>query len=181
MVKVYSLNLSTSTTSGPYACTLIKANDYSNVNFNINWDNIFKGKVGQARLKFQLCSQSAYSTYFFNSDMGYLNLNGISAPYSNSCNLGLIRPMPDESSSFSITQANSTSTVVTSTTTYVNGMATSNPTKQYLYGNSCDTCGITVIIPQGYNQLNVQLLGIDSSVMDILDKFLLWLYFEVDE
>jgi hypothetical protein len=180
MVKVYSLNLSTSTTSGVYACTTISSGDYSNINFNINWDDIFKGQVGHAKLKFQLCSKSSTS-YTFNADMGYVNLNGIASPYSNSCNIGLIRPMTDTTSTYTLSQVNSTSTVLTGTTTYINGLTTSNAPKQYLYGNSCDTSGISVLIPQGYNQLNIQLLDIDSKLISTTDPFLLWLYFEVNE
>lgn len=100
MVKTYGLNLSTATTSGPFACTLVSANDYSNVNFNINWDTIFKGKTGEAQLKFKLCGKSS-TTYTFNSDMGYIVLNGIAAPYSNNCNLGLVQPTNDSTSLYS--------------------------------------------------------------------------------
>lgn len=164
MVQVYSLNLSTAITTGNYACTLLGTN-YANVMFNINWDNLFKGKTGEAQLKFKLCSKSSNS-YSFNSDLGYVQTIGIASPYSNSCNLGMIIPNND-------TTSNYTSTTTTGTTTYT---AQNN----YLFGTSFDTDGITVKIPQGITPLQIQLLDISNTLMPITDPYFIWLYFETD-
>jgi hypothetical protein len=165
MTIIHTLNLSTSVTKGNYACVPVSAGDYSNVNFNINWDDIFKGKTGYANLKFKLVGNSS-ATYVLNSDSGYILVNGLAMPFSNTNNLGSVVPVLDSTSTY-------TSTVTTGTTTYT-------AQKAYLYGTSCDTNGITVVIPQGYGNLNIQLLDLSNALTVVADPYFIWLYFETE-
>lgn len=143
-------------------------NDYSNVSFNINWDNIFKEKTGEAILKFQLCSNSGI--YFtFNDDIGNVRLNGIASPYSNELNLGLVKPTNDPNFQM-YSNYNST----TGVTTYASP-------KNYLYGSSLESSGVTVKIPQGNQTLNIQLLNFSDSTLGLSEHYKIWLFFEVKD
>lgn len=162
-MKIHQLALSTANTTGPYACTVNKAT--SNVSFNINWDDIFKGYTGEANLTFKLCSKSSVN-YAFNTTMGYVELNGINSPYSNGCNLGLVYPQND-------TTATYTGVAVGATTTY-------NAQPNFLNGSSLDSNGLTVKCPSGYSQLQILLKATDGTLLTNQDHYLIWLYFQVE-
>lgn len=160
---ICSLNLSTEITSGPYACSLVSPNNYSNVNFNINWDDIFKGKTGIAQLNFKLCSKSSNTILTFNSTMGSVLLSGLALPYSNSGNIGHVYPTVDTLSTVPAT---------------INGIG---QLKGYLYGQNLNSNGVTVIIPQGYSQLNIQVQDLSGNLINITENYIIWLYFDVLE
>ena len=167
MVKVYELALSTAITTGPYGCTVITAN--SNVQFNINWNDIFKGYTGEANLRFKLCSKSS-TNYAFNSSIGSVQINGIASPYSNGCNLGLVFPQNDTTATYTAVS----NQPIAGTTTY-------NAQPSFMYGSNLDSNGLTVICPYGYSQLQVQLRKVDGTLLTIPDDYLIWFYFEVKD
>jgi hypothetical protein len=166
MPKIYQLLLSTAITSGPYACTVGTAN--SNVSFNINWNDIFKGYNGEANLRFKLCSKSS-GNYAFNNSIGYVQINGIASPYSNGCLLGLIFPQNDTTATYTALANNP----IAGTTTY-------NPQPNFLYGSNLDSNGLTVKCPSGYSSLQIQLRGTDGTLLTTPDNYLIWLYFQVE-
>ena len=153
-MKIYTLYLNTASTVGMFKP--VKIVDSANVNWFIDWDNLFgiNNKFQTARLKFILKSRSS-TNYAFDSDLSSLRCN-LSTFYQNQCNgciLGFCNPTPD------------------STTT----------TEFKLEGDSTSTNGIMVNVPRGASNFNLSLFGTDENVITLPDDYLILLIFEIDE
>ncbi len=158
MVKVHTVYLSTAITSGINACTKYTAGSSANVQFNVNWDNVFKGYTGEAQLKFKLCGKSS-AAYTWANSMGYISINGLSIPYSNNNSIGLVFPNNDSTGTY--------------TSTLAGNVSTFQPQPNYLFGTNLDSTGITVVAPSGYSQLQIQLFSPSDALLTVPDDYII--------
>lgn len=159
MSKVYTLYLSTQTTSGPYAP--LDATNKANVRWLINWDQIY-GYIKDdsveeriARVTFQMTSLSQASIYTYSGNSGILAIQGISSKFSNSLNgltVGSIFPIDNP----------------------VGG----NP-NHILQGDTLQTRGVTTTMPEGYGQMNILMLDRTGALMANVLDYQIILQFEM--
>jgi hypothetical protein len=155
MVKVYSLYLSTLTTSGPYAP--VDKSNLASVQWSINWNSLFGiTTTDKCRVKFYFNSQSSGS-YDWDTDTASFrcSFSGNKNNNTNFTNIGPVHPANDP----------------------VSGVV------HRLYGNTMDWgIGIEINIPKD-NQIfytNLQQMN-GNLVSGFVDEWECWWVFEVDE
>lgn len=154
MVKVYSLYLSTLTTSGPFAP--VDKSNLASVKWSINWDSLFGiTSSGTCRVKFYFNSQSS-GGYDWDTDCGTFrcSFSGNKNNNTNFVNIGPIQPAND----------------------------TVSGTVHRLFGDTTQWAGIEINIPKGNEIFYTNLIQMNGDVISgFVDEWNCWWIFEVDE
>lgn len=154
MVKVYSLYLSTLTTSGPFAP--IDKSNLANVQWSINWNSLFGISDAQkCRVKFYFNSQSS-GGYDWDTDCATFrcSFSGNQNNNTNLVNIGPVQPAND----------------------------TVSGTVHRMLGDTSQWPGITINIPKDNQTFYTQLYGMNEQLITgFVDDWNCWWIFEVDE
>lgn len=157
--KIFTLYLSTQTTSGPYVP--VDHINKSIVTWNINWSALyggvpFAGEERLARVKFQLYSLAQDSTFTWAANSGVLAIQGLGNQYSNSANgltLGMVGP--------------------------IDNPVAGNPS-HIMYGDTLQTGGVYMNLPYGTQPLTVLLLDRTGALQPNMLNYQLILQFEME-
>lgn len=158
--KVFTLYLSTQTAAGNTYAPL-NTNNYSNITWNINWDNLYGGYGSNledrlTRVKFELRSLSQSAILTDADNTGILAIQGLGNKFANSPNglvLGMIHPANEP----------------------IGG-----GNNHLLVGRNLDTPGVQCNLPSGYAPISVLLLNRTGALMTGTTNYQLILQFEMN-
>lgn len=157
--RIFTLYLSTQTTSGPNAP--IDATNKSLVSWNINWNALyggvpFQGEERRARVKFHLSSLQQDSIFTWPANSGVLAIQGIGNQFSNSQNgltLGFIGP--------------------------IDNPVAGHPS-HIMYGSTLETGGVLANLPYGIQPITALLLNRSGALQPNTLDYQLILQFEME-
>ena len=152
-MRTYSLYLSTTTPSSNKYAALNKTN-LANVTWNINWKEIFGDYKGEVNVRVKLLTKADTTTNFtWGNQVGSLRAS-FYTPYgnvSNGVNLGFIRPQYDTTATTSV----------------------------YLDVDTITGNGLTIMSPTSNQNLIIQMIKDDETLMTNTKDYQLWLYFDL--
>ena len=159
-MRIFTLYLSTQTTSGPYVPT--NEDNKASVSWNVNFDNLY-GSINNSfeerrcRVKFQLTSLSQASTLSWANNSGIIVITGLSNNNSNSQNgliLGSIQP--------------------------IDNPVAGNP-NHIMIGDTLQTAGVMSTLPYGIQPITIKILDRAGALQTNLVDYQIILQFEIDE
>ena len=159
-MRIFTLYLSTQTTSGPYVPT--NEDNKASVSWNVNFDNLY-GSINNSfeerrcRVKFQLTSLSQASTLSWANNSGIIVITGLSNNNSNSQNgliLGSIQP--------------------------IDNPVAGDP-NHIMIGDTLQTAGVMSTLPYGIQPITIKILDRAGAHQTNMVDYQIILQFEIDE
>lgn len=159
-MRIFTLYLSTQTTTGPYVPT--NEDNKASVSWNINWNDLYGATQNnfeerRCRVKFQLTSLSQSGVLTWANNSGIIVIQGMSNNNSNSQNgliLGSIQP--------------------------IDNPVAGDP-NHIIIGDTLQTAGVMSYLPYGIQPITIKLLDRTGAHQPNIVDYQIILQFEIDE